>query len=43
MGDVRCQTCRVLLGEALDLCVRARKMDAIDRRNSTLSIAADPQ
>ena len=38
-----CQTCRVLLGQALDLCVRARKMDAIDRRNSALAIVSDPE
>lgn len=37
------QSIRDLLSEGLDLCVRARKMDAIDRRNSTLSISQDPE
>jgi hypothetical protein len=40
--EPRCQTCRVLLGQALDLCVRARKMDAIDRRASHLAISQNP-
>ena len=31
-----------LLFEALDLCVRARKMDAIDRRQATLDASSDP-
>lgn len=31
-----------LLSEGLDLCVRARKMDAIDRRATSLAIASDP-
>ena len=32
-----CQTCRELLSEGLDLCVRARKMDAMDRRAAALA------
>lgn len=36
-----CETCRSLLSQGLDLCVRARKMDAMDRREATLSISAD--
>lgn len=31
-----------LLSEGLDLCVRARSMDAIDRRNDTLAASRDP-
>lgn len=38
-----CETCRTLLSEGLDLCVRARKMDAIERTNATLSASSDPQ
>lgn len=33
---------RSLLSEALDLCVRARKMDAMDRRDATLAVSVDP-
>lgn len=33
---------RELLSEGLDLCVRARKMDAMDRREATLAISGDP-
>jgi len=32
-----CETCLGLLNEALNLAVRARNMDAIDRRASTLA------
>ncbi len=32
-----------LLSEGLDLCVRARKMDAMDRREATLAISSDPE
>jgi hypothetical protein len=32
-----------LLAEGLDLCRRAREMDAMDRRNATLKLSADPQ
>lgn len=31
-----------LLSEGLDLCVRARKMDEIDRRNNWLAASKDP-
>jgi len=31
-----------LLTEGLNLCVRARKMDAMDRREATLSVSSDP-
>lgn len=34
---------RALLSEGLDLCVRARKMDAMDRRQATLAISSDPE
>lgn len=34
--------CRKLLSEGLDLCVRARKLDAIDRRQSTLDWSMFP-
>lgn len=32
-----------LLSEGLDLCVRARQMDAMDRRQATLAATSDPQ
>lgn len=38
-----CETCKLLLSEGLDLCVRARKMDAIDRRNATLAVSKHPK
>lgn len=38
MSDIR-----TLLSEGLDLCVRARKMDAMDRRASTLAVSCDPE
>ena len=31
-----------LLSEGLDLCVRARNMDAMDRRAATLAVSSDP-
>ncbi|WP_156419997.1 hypothetical protein [Aureimonas sp. N4] len=31
-----------LLSEGLDLCVRARKMDAMDRRAATLACSREP-
>lgn len=34
--------CRALLSEGLDLCVRARKMDALGRRVNALAISRDP-
>lgn len=33
---------RDLLSEGLDLCARARKMDAMDRRQATLAASCDP-
>lgn len=36
------ECCRKLLSEGLDLCVRARTLDAMDRRNATLSVSSDP-
>jgi hypothetical protein len=33
--------CRALLSEGLDLCVRARRMDAIDRREASLVASSD--
>ncbi len=35
------ECCRRLLSEGLDLCVRARKLDAIDRRQSFLNWSSD--
>ncbi|SOC45709.1 hypothetical protein SAMN05892877_11798 [Rhizobium subbaraonis] len=35
-----CDTCRELLSEGLDLCVRARSMDAMDRRAATLAASS---
>lgn len=32
----------VLLSEGLDLCVRARQMDAMDRRAATLAVSSVP-
>jgi hypothetical protein len=40
--EEREQTIRELLSEALDLCVRARKMDAMDRRAAALAASSDP-
>jgi hypothetical protein len=31
-----------LLSEGLDLCVRARRLDALDRRVATLDFSSDP-
>jgi hypothetical protein len=38
-----CLECTRLLNEGLNLCVRARKMDAQDRRQATLSWSGDPE
>lgn len=35
-------TARSLLSEGLDLCVRARQMDAMDRRAASLACSSDP-
>jgi len=40
---VICEVCRTLLSEGLDLCVRARTMDAMDRRAATLAVSSDPE
>lgn len=37
-----CSTCTALLNEALNLVVRARNMDSIDRRKTTLALSQDP-
>jgi hypothetical protein len=37
-----CETCLALLNEALNLCVRARTLDGIDRRAATLAVSSDP-
>ena len=37
-----CETCKTLLSEGLDLCVRARQMDAMDRRAAALGASSDP-
>lgn len=38
-----CSTCRELLAEGLDLCVRARDMDSRDRRQANLGASSDPK
>ena len=38
-----CEKCRELLSQALDLCVRARKMDEIDRREGYLRASTNPK
>jgi hypothetical protein len=42
-GDNEMSDARTLLSEGLDLCVRARNMDSIDRTNATLSTSKDPE
>lgn len=37
-----CEECRKVLSQGLDLCVRARKMDAMDRRAHALAASSDP-
>lgn len=37
-----CDDCRRLLSEGLDLCVRARKMDSMDRRAAALVASSCP-
>lgn len=37
-----CDLCRELLSDGLDLCVRARDLDARDRRATELSASSDP-
>lgn len=43
MAETREGRLEELLSEGLDLCVRARKMDAIDRRQATLAASSDPK
>lgn len=38
-----CPTCHELLSEGLDLCVRARRLDAQDRTNASLEASSDPE
>ena len=38
-----CKTCHELISEGLDLCVRARKLDAQDRTNASLSASMCPE
>lgn len=38
-----CPTCRDLLNEALNLTVRGRNLDAIQRRADTLGASAEPE
>jgi len=44
MGDVRtaCDTCTALLNEALNLTVRGRNLDMIQRREATLGASKYP-
>jgi hypothetical protein len=39
---MNCETCKSLLSEGLDLCVRARQMDAMDRREASLRASKGP-
>ena len=43
MSDTREEHLEKLLSEGLDLCVRARKMDEMDRREATLAVSSDPE
>lgn len=38
-----CETCRDLLSEGLDLCVRARSMDAQDRTTAQIKASKAPK
>lgn len=38
-----CDVCRQLLSQGLELCQRARQMDAQDRTEAALSISGDPE
>jgi hypothetical protein len=38
-----CETCRDILSEGLDLCVRARAMDAQDRTDAQIAISSAPK
>lgn len=37
-----CKTCLLLLSEGLDLCVRARKLDAMELTSATLDLSSNP-
>lgn len=37
-----CEVCRELLSEGLDLCVRARRLDAQDRTNMQIAMSKAP-
>jgi len=43
MDAERCETCRDLLSEGLNLCVRARDLEAMDRRAAALGASCDPR
>lgn len=38
-----CETCKTLLSEGLDLCVRARRLDAQERTNTQREISGDKE
>lgn len=38
-----CERCKQLLSDGLDLCVRARKLDAQDRANVAVDISSDAE
>lgn len=38
-----CEKCRDLLSRGLDLCVRARRLDEIDRRTAYREASTDPE
>lgn len=38
-----CDKCRTMLSEGLDLCVRARELDAQDRTNAQMAISSAPK
>lgn len=38
-----CEVCRTILSEGLDLCVRARAMDAQDRTNAQMALSSAPK
>lgn len=38
-----CEECQKLLSEGLDLCVRARKMEAQDRTNAQIEMSSAPK
>lgn len=38
-----CEACQKLLSEGLDLCVRARKMDAQDRTDAQIAMSHAPK